>query len=538
MSNASKRLIDELQITRVINYLRRSRQDIEHEKKTGEDTLHEQKTLMDRVLTAYEVLYDQRSEIGSGDKISSRPIFQSVIKDLKAKKYDAIAVKEISRMGRGSYTDMGVIYDLIVGKNIFIITPYKVYDPRNPSDLRQIRFELFMSREEFETTRERLSGGRYNAALEGKWVSGPAPFGFGYDPKTKKLVIKENEAEIIRTIFDLYAYGIIDRGKKRLVGLHALATYLNRMGIKSKKGSNFVYTTLKELLSSERYIGRLKYQTTRTTNTGKKEPREENEHVYVDNACPAIIDNETWYIVQQRLNDANKLNPVRLDFGARELAGVCKCAKCNRALIRRSPTQQYRKKDGTISLYKQEFLTCTTVGCTYVKYRQVEDELKNTLLVLINLDDQTLHKTIKNIIGQQKGTVDTESTKKQIKSAKEELKRRMSFVYEKFEKGIYSDEVFLERKSEIDKKMNELNKIHIIDDKPKADVLDTKVVKKNIKSLLDAYEATQNPEHKNEILHSIFERVTVEVTEKGRGRTPSKISVTPYLKRNIVSEKF
>ncbi len=164
-------------------------------------------------------------------------------------KYDAIAVKEISRMGRGSYTDMGIIYDLIQDKRLFIITPWKIYDlVTNNTDLRQIRFELFMSREEFETTRERLSGGRYNAALEGKWVAGRAPFGYDYDPNTKHLVINEKEAEIVRTIFDFYANGIIvEDGKRKLVQFRALSTYLKRLGIKTGTGKNWAPVRLQKL---------------------------------------------------------------------------------------------------------------------------------------------------------------------------------------------------------------------------------------------------------------------------------------------------
>lgn len=125
---------------------------------------------------------------------------------------------------------MGVIYDLITEKRIFIITPYKIFDPNNPADLRQIRFELFMSREEFETTRERLMGGRVNRAMEGKWVAGEAPFGYDYNPDTKKLEINEGQAEQIRAIFDFYVNGVPDgeNGKRRDVSFRALATYLSR----------------------------------------------------------------------------------------------------------------------------------------------------------------------------------------------------------------------------------------------------------------------------------------------------------------------
>ena len=89
-------------ISNIINYLRRSRQDVEREKRTGEDTLAAQKKLMKTVLDNYGIPYVQKEEIGSGDKISTRPVFMDVIEELKNGKYDAIAVKEISRLGRGT----------------------------------------------------------------------------------------------------------------------------------------------------------------------------------------------------------------------------------------------------------------------------------------------------------------------------------------------------------------------------------------------------------------------------------------------------
>ena len=144
-------------IYKIINYLRRSRQDIEKEKRTGEDTLSTQQKIMTKVLDDIGIPYDQVSEIGSGDKIETRPVFKQLLEDLKIGKYNGVAIRELSRLGRGNYSDMGIIYDLVVSKNIYIITPYKIYDPSNSSDVRQIRFELFMSREEFELVKDRLN---------------------------------------------------------------------------------------------------------------------------------------------------------------------------------------------------------------------------------------------------------------------------------------------------------------------------------------------------------------------------------------------
>lgn len=535
--SAEKKLIHEFKIKSIINYLRRSRQDVEREKKTGEDTLSEQKKLMDRVLSEYGIPYVQKMEIGSGDKISTRPVFQEVIKDLEDEKYDAIAVKEISRMGRGSYTDMGTIYDLIVEKRIYIITPWKIYDPTNPSDLRQIRFELFMSREEFETTRERLVGGRYNAALEGKWVSGPAPFGFDYNQNTGKLVINEEEAETVRAIFDFYANGIIlNNGKRKLVQFRALATYLTRLGIKTPRGnSEWSAIQVKQLLENDRFIGILRQNTTYTTSDGKKLPRPAEEHIIVEDAHPPIIDMETWNKVQDRMNNREGTTRVKLDFEPSELAGICVCKKCGKKLVRRAGTQRYKKKDGTISEYHQEFLTCNSVGCTYVKYRSIEEDILETLKFLKDLDQNTLKRQLEHITIKEPENK-TEDIAKYIETKRDDIKRRLKFIQEKHESGIYTDEMFLERRAELEKELEELENIKIDEQESEKEPMNIEVVKSNISSALEAYKNSNSKIAKNKILHSVFSHVNVEILQKGIGRKPAVHSIEPFFKRRIFSK--
>lgn len=170
----------------IVGYLRKSRQDIEREKRTGEDTLSEQTELMNRVLSSIELPYDLKMEIGSGENIDGRPIFQEVLRDLENNKYQAIAVKEISRLSRGNMGDAQRILDAIKDSRLIIITPYKIYDVRNPMDYRQIRFELFLAREEYEMIRERMVGARYTYASQGKWAAGKSPYGYSYNKKKHK----------------------------------------------------------------------------------------------------------------------------------------------------------------------------------------------------------------------------------------------------------------------------------------------------------------------------------------------------------------
>lgn len=286
----------EYNINSIVNYLRKSRKDIERERRTGEDTLYQQQKTMTEFLDKTGIPYVQRFEVGSGDKISTRPVFQGVLEELKEFKYDAIAVKEISRLGRGSMSDMGVIYDLIIENRIFILTPDRTYDPRNDSDLRQIRFEMFFAREEFEQIRQRLTGARYSSAREGKWM-GVVPYGYTRNPKTLRLEPNE-DAKNVRLIFNLLAHGI--DGKE--VRERAIATYLKRIGIKSAKGLDQWDTTqLKRLLTNQAYIGVSKFRETERLSNGKLRKRPAEEHIIVENAHEPIISKELFDEVQKSL---------------------------------------------------------------------------------------------------------------------------------------------------------------------------------------------------------------------------------------------
>ncbi|GBF73226.1 recombinase family protein [Paenibacillus sp. 598K] len=526
----------------ILNYLRKSRQDEELEKRTKEDTLKAQKDLMDRFLEPIGIPYEQRSEIGSGDKIESRPVFQGVIRDLREKKYQAIAVKEISRMGRGSYTDMGVIYDLIQENRIFIITPYKVYDPRNPSDLRQIRFELFMSREEFETTRERLFGGRVNNAMGGMWVSGKAPFGFTYNKKTRKLEVDEEEAAVVRILFDYYVNGVPTKnGKRRDVSFRALATYLKRNTlIKTPKGkTDWHPIAIRQLITNERYNGVLRFRTTQRIN-GKRIARPEEEHIIRRDAVPRIISEELWHSAQEKVNESAHKPRTKMEFSPCELAGLCVCIKCGRRMIRQYSVQKYKTKEGKVSTYHKEFLWCTQPGCTFVKYRAVEEDLIATLQYFSALDNERLQDQIGKVIASNKKsqelTLSKEALSEHVNQRRKELKAREKFIYEKYESGKYTDEVFDERMAELKGELKKLEEMETAVEgvQEGEEEINVEAVRGNLESVLQQYESTNDKTEKNEILRSVFEHVVIEIIEKGRGRIPAKHMIYPVLKFNLL----
>lgn len=534
----TKEYIHSLGIESVVNYLRKSRQDEELERRTGEDTLKAQTDMMERVLRPLSVHFVQKAEIGSGDKISTRPVFQSIISDLGIGKYQAIAVKEISRMGRGSYTDMGIIYDLIVEKRIFVITPWKIYDPKNNADLRQIRFELFMSREEFETTRERLSGGRYNSALAGRWVSGKPPYGYNLDPKTRKLVINKEEAAVIRMLFDIYVNGLDVGGTIRDVRSRAIATHFTRIGIPTPKGGRMWRAeNLQYMLENDVYIGTMRYRTTKTIN-GKAIARDEDEHVIVEDAHEPIIDLETWSRAQEKNKSKVPVSRTKLDAQKYELTGLVRCS-CGGAMIRQAgERRRVSKLTGEERVYKKEMLWCRNNSCGSVSYQGVLADLVAYLSYLADLDDSMLKAILEQSVKQDNSQENHEQTMKYIERRKNELQKKLQFIYDQYEEQFYDRQKFIERKSEVETELKRLEAMAIppTEGEKLTDVM-LPIVKKNIRDLTIAYKSA-NREQKNKLLHSFFYEIIVKKTSKGVGRIKPTYDILPLLRYDITRKDF
>lgn len=255
-----------------ILYLRKSREDEQYEKSTGEDVLQTHRERLAQLCKTKDITFDERAEVRSGDTIAGRPKFQHVLDiDLPSGLYSCIIVTEISRLGRGDMEDAGRIYKTIILHNIKIVTPNKIYDPTNPSDLRQLRFELFMSREEYESIKERLWNNRNYRATQG--YAGNYIVTLGFRQSRGIVEIIPEEAKLVQEIFTMRSEGY---------SFQEIADYFNYRGLKTKRGTQYYETTIYKILNNPRYIGISRWK-------GKEY---EAKH-------PAIIADDLWRSVQE-----------------------------------------------------------------------------------------------------------------------------------------------------------------------------------------------------------------------------------------------
>ena len=232
---------------------------------------------------------------------------EKIYEQFDKKSIDAVVVKDLSRLGRHRTQTM-VFIDELRRHNIRVLSVTENIDSFNEADDLTIGFKGIINDMYCKDTSRRISAGYLQKQREGIVLS--VPLGYFKDKNTDEVVIIEEEAEIVRRIYDLYLQGY---------GLKSIADKLNSEGVKSplyyqttklkkkpmrtapKITKRFLWngTTVKRVLTNGFYKGTLvchKTHTNKIYHTREVLPVEEN-FVHED-FVPAIISKEKWEQVQ------------------------------------------------------------------------------------------------------------------------------------------------------------------------------------------------------------------------------------------------
>lgn len=97
----------------------------------------------------------------------------------------------------------------------------------------------------------KVKRGQINAVSQGRYGTGPAPYGYRRGgPGEKPLVINDREAEVVRAIFREY---VNSRSTGKVV------KYLQARGIKTRKGKPWSRQAVSIILANRTYRGRVTY---------------------------------------------------------------------------------------------------------------------------------------------------------------------------------------------------------------------------------------------------------------------------------------
>lgn len=158
-------------------------------------------------------------------------------------------------------------------------------------------------------------------ARKGEWI-GKSPF--GYDLVNSHLAINEEEAKIIRLIFELYL--------TKSWGAEKICNYLNENGIKPPKNSQYwSKTSVICMLKNDAYKGTTVFNRRAPKRSGRKY-NDKSEWIITENTHPAIISKEDFDKVQEDMEKKRKnidaKNIDRTKIGSAPLAGLMFCTNC------------------------------------------------------------------------------------------------------------------------------------------------------------------------------------------------------------------
>lgn len=181
--------------------------------------------------------------------------------------------------------------------------------------------------------------GMERAAREGRWCGGRPPFGYQLEPirikefgfiKGSRLIIHEEQAEIVREIFSLYASGMRLRGLVRHLNSraipHPMAWY------NPSKERPWYEGTVSRILHNPAYIGNWSWRKTVGGKYAVPGSRKTNKDRQISHPIPSIISEELFNQVQSLLKENFRLSP-RNAKKHYLLRGLVKCGLCGHTYV-------------------------------------------------------------------------------------------------------------------------------------------------------------------------------------------------------------
>ncbi|WP_322173194.1 recombinase family protein [Acutalibacter caecimuris] len=259
----------------------------------------------------------------SGTDMKKRDELNRLIRDCKLGKVDRIITKSVSRFARNTQELLVALRSLKeMGVSIYFEEQGIDSDKMNMEML--VTFPGMAAQQESITISDNMRWS-YQKRMESGEFNCNAP-AYGFEMVDGLLAVKEDEAAVIRRIFDLYLQGI---------GKQNIANILNAERVPRRYSQKkWYHHTIDYVLNNERYMGDALLQKKFTTDTLPfRQVRNcgEKPQYYVENSNPPIISKEIYYAAQRlqkvRSNADRKVNKYLL-------SGLLQCPDCGRSFRR------------------------------------------------------------------------------------------------------------------------------------------------------------------------------------------------------------
>ncbi len=264
-----------------------------------------------------------------------RPALKRLLADIEAGSIDCVIVYKVDRLSR-SLLDFARIVATFEEHGVSFVSVTQQFN--TTASLGRLTLNILLSFAQFEReiiaerTRDKMCAAR----RKGKWIGGHPVLGYDVDPQGGKLVVNEDEAQRVRTIFELYL---------KHQSLMSVVEELNHRGWTTKRWITKKGVERGGLPLNKDIVFRILSNVTYTGRVNHKGDIYPGEH-------PAIVERELWEKVNGllRQNGVSGGQQIRNRHGAL-LRGLLHCEPCGTAM-----THTFTAKNGR----RYRYYVCTS----------------------------------------------------------------------------------------------------------------------------------------------------------------------------------
>ncbi len=487
---------------RVTDYARVSTDHLEQKKSLQNQVEHFEQYIKENPNWTYVKGYVDDGITGTSDV--KRDNFMKMIEDARGGKFDLIVTKEISRFSRNTLDSIKYTRELLSYGVAVLFVNDNINTAMPDSELR-LTIMASMAQDEIRRLSERVKFGMNRAIERGEILGNDLLYGYKKDKDTGVLNIIEEEAKVVRRIYELYA---IEEST-----LSKIVKTLNSEGLKTCQGKKWCISTISRMIENPKYKG---YYCARKSEivdymTKKIKYFEKGDWVMYEDKTriPPIIDEDLWDRANNRLISRKKAFSERKQdksiYKNRYLySAKIYCAEHNTVFHRR----EFRKNKKDITWVCSEYLKNGKTTCDSPNIRESElDAIFKDLISKLQIDSNQVVETLMNYYKHLE--IDT-GIDEEISLREKEINN----LYAKKDKllelslqGSLSNTEFYERNSSFNEKIkvldNELNKLKSQKDELKGTTDKTKELAEILKQKVNSKSTI------DKIISSLLERIVV-----------------------------
>ena len=469
---------------------------------------------------------------GFSGVLLNRPAFMEIMELAEQGLVANLVVKDHSRLGRNRLIVGQLLEEDFIRLNVRYIAIMDNIDTKNGiSDLVPMQ-DLF-NEWHAKNTSDKVRKVMQSKGMSGKHLTTNPPFGYMKSPDDKEQwIIDEPAAEVVKRIFDLCISGLGPTQIAKKLKAEKVMTpteYWNSIG---RKCSNppavpfgWVADTVSNILDKQEYCGdTVNFRTTsKSFKLKKRLERPQDEWQIFENTHPAIVDRETFALVQELRK--HRRRPTKSGIVSM-FSGLLYCADCGEKLYY-SVTNNYKREQAYFfcSSYRKNSDICSA---HYIREKVIEklvlESMQRVLWYVQSYEKLFAQKQLENF-GEQKKKELTEK-RRELEKAKRRIREIDTVIqklYEDNATGKVSDDRFATMSMSLETEQEEL--------KTKVPELETelenaKIATEGLQRFIEkAKKVTQLTELTPELVHEFIQKIVVGKPEYKDGKRYQSVEI-------------